>query len=124
MSKVRGTSKVPLVLGIIGGVLGLPASVCSGACAAGISAAANSSTATSNTNGNAFMAIGLIGAVLGIIFAILAKKYPKVSGFGLLAAAVLSAITLATFNFLTLVVVILLLLAAIFSFVQKKETVE
>lgn len=124
MAKERGTSNVPLILGIIGGVLGLPAAVCSGACAAGLSAVSDSSEAATQAAGNAFLFIGLIGAILGIIFAILAKKSPNVSGLGLIVATVLTAITLATFNFLTFIVVILLLLAAIFAFVQKKEVVE
>lgn len=124
MSKVRGTSNAPIVLGIIGGVLGLPSAVCSGACAAGLSSIADASTTTSTAAGNTFMILGLIGAILGIIFGITSKRWPIPSGIGLLVATVISAITLITFNILTLIVVILLLLAAIFSFVQKKETVE
>lgn len=124
MAKVRGTSNVPIVLGIIGGVLGLPASVCSGACAAGLSSIGDSTTATTNAAGNTFMTLGLIGAVIGIFFAITSKKWPIASGIGLLVATLFTAITLVTFNLLTLVVVILLLLAAIFSFTQKKETIE
>ncbi len=124
MSKVRGTSNVPIVLGIIGGVLGLPASVCSGACAAGLSSIGDPTTATTNAAGNTFMTLGLIGAIIGIFFSITAKKWPIASGIGLLVATLFSAITLVTFNMLTLIVVILLLLAAIFSFTQKKETID
>lgn len=125
MSKVRGTSNVPMVLGIIGGVLGLPAAVCSGACAAGITAAVNNAADSASTAaGNTFMTLGLIGAVIGIIFAIMAKKSPVISGLGLVVATILSAITLITFNFLTLSVVILFLLATVFAFVQKKEVVQ
>ncbi len=124
MAKVRGTSNVPVVLGIIGGVLGLPAAVCSGACAAGLSSLSDTNTTTTNAAGNAFMTLGLIGAILGIFFAITSKKWPTLSGIGLIVATVLSALTLVTFNLLTLVVMILLLLAAIFSFLQKKETID
>lgn len=123
MAKVRGTSNVPMVLGIIGGVLGIPAAVCSGACAAGLSSMATTTEQASST-GSFYMIMGLIAAILGIIFGILAKKSPILSGVMLLVATVLSGITLITFNVMTLVVVILLLLAAIFAFVQKKETVE
>lgn len=123
MAKVRGTSNVPMVLGIIGGVLGIPAAVCSGACAAGLSSLSTTTEQASST-GSFYMVLGLIGAILGIIFSVLSKKSPIVSGVLLLVAAILSGITLVTFNVMTLVVVILLLLAAIFSFVQKKEPVE
>lgn len=124
MAKVRGTSNAPIVLGIIGGVLGLPASVCSGACAAGLSSIGESTTTTTNAAGNTFMVLGLIGAIIGIFFSITSKKWPIGSGIGLLVATLFSVITLVTFNMLTLIVVILLLLAAIFSFIQKKETIE
>ncbi len=124
MAKVRGTSTAPLVLGVIGGVLGLPAAVCSGACAAGLSSLGTTSQDAVNAAGNAFMAMGLIGAVLAIIFSCFAKKNPYLAGGMLIVSTILNALTLITFNFLSLIVVVLLLIAAILCFTQKKETVE
>jgi len=36
MSNEKQISNAPMILGIIGGILGLPAAICSGACAAGL----------------------------------------------------------------------------------------
>ena len=102
MAKVRGTSNAPMILGIIGGVLGIPGSICSGACAAGLtSLSEGATTEVTNAAGNTFMIIGLM-----------------------LVATVLVGITLVTFSFLNLAVVILFLIGAIISFTQKKETIE
>ncbi|MDO4302101.1 MAG: DUF4064 domain-containing protein [Clostridia bacterium] len=124
MAKVRGTSSVPMVLGIIGGVLSFPAAVCSGACAAGIMGAAQEAQDVVNTAGNTYMAFGLIAGLLAIIFGCLSKKKPTLSGVMLLVSTLLNGFTLITFNILSLICVILTLIAAIFSFVQKKEIVE
>ncbi|MDR2120955.1 MAG: hypothetical protein LBP64_08820 [Tannerella sp.] len=40
MTEVKGTSNVPLIMGIIGGVLGLPSAICAGLCVAFIETAA------------------------------------------------------------------------------------
>ena len=44
MSNQNQISNAPLVLGIIGGILGLPAAICSGACAAGFSSLTDNAT--------------------------------------------------------------------------------
>ncbi|CDZ24732.1 putative secreted protein [[Clostridium] cellulosi] len=125
MAKVRGTSNAPMILGIIGGVLGIPGSICSGACAAGLtSLSEGATTEVTNAAGNTFMIIGLIGSILGLVFGILAKKMPIPAGILMLVATVLVGITLVTFSFLNLAVVILFLIGAIISFTQKKETIE
>lgn len=116
MEKSRGTSNAPMVLGIVGGVLGIPGSLCSGVCAAGITA--------SGEVGEFYLYIGLIGSVLGLVFGILSKKMPIASGIGMLVATAFVCLTLLTFSFLNMVTVILFLIGAILSFVQKKETVE
>lgn len=124
MAKLRGTSNAPMILGIIGGVLGLPAAVCSGACAAGFSGAVSETTEAAVATGNVFMYLGLIGSIIAIIFASLSKKNPTLAGIMLIVAAVFNGITLITFNILSFVVVVLILIAAILSFTQKKETIE
>lgn len=121
-AKVRGTSTAPMVLGLIGGILGLPAAVCSGACAAGLTSVVNEASAQST--GNFYLTLGIIGAIIAIVFSCLTKKAPILSGIMLLVATFLSGITLVTFNFLTLIVVILILIAGILCLTQKKETVE
>ena len=124
MAKVRGTSKAPMILGIIGGVIGIPGSVFSGACAAGLSSlSGNSTTSSAASTGDAFMYIGLIGSILGLIFGILARKLPVPAGIVMLLSAILVGITLVTFSFFSLVTVILFLIGAIIAFAQKKEAV-
>lgn len=124
MAKVRGTSSVPMVLGIIGGVLSFPAAVCSGACAAGLMGAAQETQSMANTAGNTYMAFGLIAGIIAIIFGCMSKKKPILSGVMLLIAAALNGLTLITFNIFSLICVILTLLAAVFAFIQKKEIIE
>lgn len=121
MSKLRGTSNVPMVMGIIGGVLGLPGAVCAGACTAGLTAAAGSTN--SSEIGNFYLGLGIAGAVIGLMFGILSKRFPKTSGFAMLAATFMSGLTLIAGNLIALIVTILFLIGAVFSFVQKKEEI-
>lgn len=122
MSKTRGTSSVPMIMGIIGGVLGLPSAVCAGACSAGIGSI-NNTTAEATAEGNTFMVIALIGAALGLIFGILSKKYPTLSGIMMIIATFLAGVTIIIGNMFALVVSILFLIGAVFSFIQKKEVI-
>ena len=120
MAKQRGTSNVPMIMGIIGGVLGIPAAVCGGACAAGLGGAAGAADAAEV--GAFYLALGVGGAILGFIGGLLGKKIPKIAGIVMLIATFMSGITAIT-NMLVWAVVILFLLGAIFCFVQKKEDV-
>lgn len=121
MNNQKQISNVPMILGIIGGVLGLPAAICSGACAAGISTLAEGATEkTSNTAGNTFLFIGLISAILGLVCSFLYKKNPKTWGGLMILAGILSAVTLVTFNILSLVVCILFLIGGVIALTQKK----
>lgn len=124
MSKKIGTSIVPLVMGIIGAVIQLPGAVCSGMCAAGVSSLAENSSSDSGELGANYMLIGLVAALIGFIGGILGKKKPTASGILLLLATLMSGVTLITFNFFSLIAVILFLIGGIFAFVQKKEVVE
>src|SRR6056297_2069584 len=117
MSKERGTSNVPMIMGIIGGVLGIPAAFCSGACASVIT----SGSASSGEIGSFYLAAAIIGAVLGFIGGLLGKKSPKVAGILMLLGTLLAGITLIAGNMLALVVAILFLLGGIFCFTQDKE---
>lgn len=122
MAKERGTSNAPLVLGVVGGALGLPSSLCSGVCAAAVEGMTDSV-------GSGLTEFYLYGtaiiSVLLIVFACNTKKHPKGAGIllllGTLAGGILFAVT---YNILGIISMVLTLLAAILSFVQKKEIVE
>ncbi|OQP38625.1 hypothetical protein A4H97_18040 [Niastella yeongjuensis] len=121
MSTQNKISNVPMILGIIGGILGLPAAICSGACAAGMSTLAEGATEqTTSAAGSTFLWIGLLAAILGLISAFLYKKNSKTWGGVMILAGVLSMITLVTFNILSLIVCILFLIGGVISLTQKK----
>lgn len=121
MNNQKQISNAPMILGIIGGILGLPAAICSGACAAGLSTLAEGATKHSSQDaGNVFLWFGLIAALLGLVSAFLYKKNPKIWGILMLLAGILAGITLITFNFLSLVVCILLLIGGLIAISQKK----
>lgn len=96
-------SSMPMILGIIGGVAGFPAAMCSGACAVFIEGASGGSDASAQSAGNTFLVLGLIGAVGGLIFGILAKRKPVLAGIGMILAAILAGITIFAANFLALI---------------------
>lgn len=117
-------SNAPMILGIIGGILGLPAAICSGACAAGLSSLSENATVEgTNAAGNTFLWLGLVAAILGLISAFLYKKNPKGWGWAMIIAGIVSGITLITFNILSLVVTILFLIGGIIAITQKKPVI-
>jgi RsiW-degrading membrane proteinase PrsW (M82 family) len=122
MSKEKQISNAPMILGIIGGILGLPAAICSGACAAGLSTLADGATKQSTDNaGSAFLWIGLIAAILGLVSAFLYKKDSKKWGVMMIIAGLLSGVTLVTFNLLSFIVCILFLIGGVISLTQKNQ---
>lgn len=120
MAKVRGTSNAPLVLGVVGGVLGLPASVCSGLCAAAVEGGTGEAGLTEfYLYGAAIISIALI------VIACFSKKSPKIAGILMLigtAAGMLMFVC--SFNLLGIIAMILTLIGGILSLTQKKEVVE
>lgn len=127
--KKRGTSSAPTVLGIIGGILDLPAALCSGACAGAVmgmgtdgSEAAGEAAATAAST---YMGLTVAAAVIAIVFACTAKKHYKLAGIMLLVSTVLAVIPIATtLNFMGAVGPLLTLIAGILCFTQKKEVIE
>lgn len=119
----RGTSNVPLIMGIIGAVIQLPGAVCAGACAAGLSSLAETSSKEGTQAADAFMYIGLLAVLLGFVGGIMGKKSPVLSGLLLLGATGMAGINLVTFNFFSMIAVILFLIGAIFAFVQDKKEI-
>ncbi len=126
MANVKGTSNVPMIMGIIGGVLGIPAAFCSGACAACIGAVGDASTGTTNHTtelGTFYLWMGIIGAIFGLVGGLLGKKTPVPAGIIMLLATFMSGFTLIAGNMLALIVAILFLLGGVFCFTQKKEVI-
>jgi hypothetical protein len=118
--KQKGTSDVPLILGIIGTVLNIPAAMCGAACGAFITALEKSSDSGSNL-GNFIVLISLIAGLSGLIGGILAKSNPTTGGVLLIIATVFSGLeTLGGGGLLAFMVFILYLIGAIFAFIQKK----
>lgn len=72
-------SSVPLIMGIIGGVIGLPSALCAGACTAGLMSLSESA-ADAGEIGSFYLWMGVIGAVVGLYAGIIGKSKSKLSG--------------------------------------------
>ena len=141
MSTTKGTSNVPLIMGIIGAALGVPNIFCAGICGAGAGAMADlaaagsaaadgeaidiealemASTAAAGT-GSMWIAGG--AALIGLIAGIVGKSKPTVSGIGMLVAMLMVGSTGILGNMLALLIAILYLIGGIIAFTQKKEAV-
>ncbi|HIW10999.1 MAG TPA: hypothetical protein H9888_05785 [Candidatus Rikenella faecigallinarum] len=118
----RGTSPVPLVMGVLVFALGLPAALCATVCATAITVG----TAGAGTGVGGFMVFMAFAApVLGLIGGIMGKSNPVASGVLLLVAAFLLLIeTISMFSVLALISFILAVIGGIMALVQTKETVE
>jgi hypothetical protein len=114
----KGTSNVPMIMGVIGGVLGIPAAFCSGMCV-GCIGSVSADTAAEDL-GTFYLVMGLLGAILGLIGGILGKKLPIPAGIIMLVATFMSGATLIAGNMLALIVAILFLLGGVFCFSQQK----
>ena len=108
-----------IIIAIIAGFLGLPAALCAGACAAGLSAAGDASRADSNSAGTAFMFFGVLSALFAIIGGILTKN-PGRKGPVLQAIALfLALLTCVTLNPISFFVALLLLVSTVLGFIKK-----
>jgi predicted membrane protein len=117
----KGTSYVPMVLGIVATVFNLPAILCTTLCGAIFSAIGEALEFDSAT-GSSLMALGLLSFISGILGSFSAKNTPITGGVELLIAAILSIfIFFISFNFLQFFVTILYTVASIISFTQKRE---
>lgn len=116
--KARGTSNAPIILGIVGGALGIPSALCSGMCASMV----GSTVEESNELGSFYLYGILIAAVIAIIFACVSRKNPKLAGVMLVVATLIMGIlTVASFNLLGIISTVLVLIAGIICFIQKKD---
>jgi len=112
-------SSIPLIMGIIGSVIGLPSAVCAGACVAGISALSESAEVASEL-GSFYLWMGILGSVIGLYAGIIGKSKSKLSGILFLVATFMSGITMIAGNMIALVIVILFLIGCAFSFKNNK----
>ncbi|GMO18876.1 MAG: hypothetical protein Pg6A_05540 [Termitinemataceae bacterium] len=118
----KGTSMVPLIMGIIGGVLSVPSAICGGACAAGVGALAGDEKLASDAAG-IFVGLGIAGGLLGLIGGIMGKPLPVPAGIVMLISVILvSIMAIPTINILGIIAAILILIGAALCFAQKKET--
>lgn len=137
--KKRGTSAVPLVMGIIGSVISIPSALCAGLCA-GVTSSVGSGylQASMDNNREAMKAIAgnvgqdmwlpiflaLSAGIIGLAGGILGKRMPNIAGILMLIATVLSAISAVYANLIGVLVAILFLIGTAFCFAQKKEEIK
>ena len=114
MGNNQSISNTPMILGIIGGLLGIPGVLCVTMCAGAVAASGESGAATM------LLLAGLFGDLLGFICSFCYKKNPKLWGALFLVASLASGITLITFNILQLSVCILFLVAGVLALTYKK----
>jgi hypothetical protein len=120
---MRGTSNVPLILGIVGSVLMIPGVFCS-ACAGGLIGFSESLSGSGTTWGLFIGLSGLLPVILGSVGAAKGKSQPKISFILLLLASILAGIDWFTSFFmdlLSLAALIVFLVGAIIALTQKKE---
>lgn len=113
-------SSVPLIMGIIGGVIGLPSAICAGACTAGLMSLSESA-ADAGEIGSFYLWMGVIGAVIGLYAGIIGKSKSKLSGGLFILGALMTGITMIAGNMIAMIVLILFLIGAGFSFKNAKS---
>ena len=118
--KQKGTSEVPLIMGIIGTVLNIPAAMCGAACGAAISVLEKAGNSSSNI-GNYIIAISVISGLTGLVGGILGKSDPKTAGILMIIATLCAGLEIfGGGGLLAFLVFLLYLIGAIYCFVQKK----
>lgn len=120
--KQKGTSNAPLILGIIGTVLNIPAAMCGAACGSIIKAAGDGGNSTAASMiGGSILAISVIAGLSGLIGGIMAKPNPATGGILMILATILSGLEIfGGGGLIAFMVFILFLIGAIFCFIQKK----
>jgi VIT1/CCC1 family predicted Fe2+/Mn2+ transporter len=120
-TKKRGTSSAPIVLGIIGGMVGFPSAILGGGCAACVETIGTKGSAPEGSLTVTILLLGLIGSVLGFFSGVLSKTSPVGAGVGMILAAVVAGITAFLGNVLAFLVAMLFLIGGFVSIFQKKE---
>ena len=124
----RGTSNVPMILGIIGGVLMFGSAFCTeyfiaGMVEAGAGGAVEDPLSGLENDVKIIMFSGIVSAILGFISGFFGKSKPVLAGIGLNVAAVLSGISFLTFNLFSVVCLFLFLIGGAIAFGQQKTDV-
>jgi hypothetical protein len=115
--KLKGTSPVPMIMGIIGFVFGIPGIFCGFICAAATASVGSGA-------GTIWLIITIIAALGGLVFGLMAKSQPKLAGILLIMVAVLSLlITFFSFSIWALFMFICFLIGGIIAVTQKTEEV-
>lgn len=109
-----------IIISIFAGFMGLPAALCAGMCAAVLTSEGNNDAAAGEA-GVAFMAFGIIGAILAIAGGILTIRPGKNGPIMQAVALGLTVLTCFTFNPLSLFVAILLMVSTILGFMKKDQ---
>jgi hypothetical protein len=117
MVKLKGTSKVPIILGIIGGLIGIPCTMAS-------LSVAKSAGIDVDAVVKIYMYFAYAGCGIGFIFSFFAKKLPIISGTMLLVAAACVGISIIGTFVLNVPTFLLFLIGAIVAFAQKRVPVE
>ncbi len=125
MSK-KGISDVPLIMGVIGTVLNIPATLCAATCGAIISGVSKMAGSDSGSNFGDFIVFSaLVSGFTGLAGGIYAKSNPNTGGTLLLIATLFSGIELVTIaNFFSFIVFVLFLIGAIYAFVKTTDNAE
>jgi hypothetical protein len=118
----KGTSNAPLILGIIGTVLNIPAAMCGAACGSIIKSAGDAGGSSSASFiGGSIIAISVIAGLSGLVGGILGKSNPSTAGLLMILATIFSGLEiLGGGGLIAFMVFILYLIGAIFCFVQQK----
>lgn len=114
-------SIVPMIMGIVGGVVGLPSSICGGACAVGLDSLSGKTSAAAHSTGDVFLYIGIVGAVIGFLGGLYGRRNPVFSGLLLIGGTVLAGISAIPMNLMAIVPMLMFLIGAIFSFLNKNR---
>ncbi len=114
MKKLRGRSKVPMILGLIGGLIGIPCTLLSfkmtQAAGAEIAAAVQ-----------IYLYFAFVGCAIGLVFSFLAKRKPLLAGTMQLVAAACVGLSVIGSLVLNVPTFLLFLIGAVVTFAQERE---
>ncbi len=119
----KGTSNGPMIAGVIGFVASIPGTICAGICGAGVDLFSAAATQGEMYGaGTTWIIINVAVALSGLVFGIMSKSRPRLSGFILILASILGLIiTIITLNwFWGLITVASFLIGGIISLTQEK----
>ena len=121
----RGTSDVPMIMGIVGFVATIPGTVCAGACSACTRNVEILTTGTSSGFASFWVILNLATAVAGLVFGIRSKGTPRSSGAVMLGSATLTLlISFITVNWIWgLIAVACFAIGGAISLTQEKTNV-